>query len=65
MSGEAKPRLTTVEAPGDAAATCEIPSRMDSEQVQLMQRWAFGYRDKESFKLRLLGLHRCKHALVG
>jgi len=41
------------------------PLEGTNNKIKLLQRQAFGYRDKEFFKLRLLGLHRSKHALVG
>jgi transposase len=30
-----------------------------------MQRKAYGYRDMEFFKLKIMGLHETKYALVG
>jgi transposase len=30
-----------------------------------MKRQAYGYRDLPFFKLKILGLHETKHALVG
>ena len=41
------------------------PLEGTNNKIKLLQRQAFGYRDKEFFKLRLLGLHQSKHALVG
>jgi transposase len=34
-------------------------------KIQLMKRQAYGFRDQEFFKLKILGLHETKHALVG
>ena len=34
-------------------------------KIQLMKRQAYGFRDSEFFKLKILGLHETKHALVG
>jgi len=34
-------------------------------KIQAMKRQAFGFRDPEFFKLKILGLHRTKYALVG
>jgi transposase len=34
-------------------------------KIQLMKRQAYGYRDHAFFKLKILGLHETKHALVG
>jgi hypothetical protein len=30
-----------------------------------MQRQAYGYRDPEFFKLKILALHQAKYALIG
>lgn len=34
-------------------------------KIQAMKRQAYGFRDKEFYKLKILGLHECKYALVG
>jgi transposase len=34
-------------------------------KIQAMKRQAFGFRDPEFFKLKILGLHKTKYALVG
>jgi transposase len=30
-----------------------------------MKRQAYGFRDHEFFKLKILGIHEARHALVG
>jgi transposase len=30
-----------------------------------MKRQAYGYRDQEFFRLKILGLHQARYALVG
>jgi transposase len=34
-------------------------------KIQVMKRQAYGYRDHEFLKLKILGIHESKHALVG
>jgi transposase len=41
------------------------PLEGTNNKIQLMKRQAYGFRDKEFFKLKILGLHETKHALVG
>lgn len=36
-----------------------------NNKIKLMQRRAYGYRDLELFKLRILSLHETRFALVG
>jgi transposase len=36
-----------------------------NNKIQTMKRQAYGYRDKEFFKLKIYALHRTKYALVG
>jgi transposase len=36
-----------------------------NNKIKTMKRQAYGFRDKAFFKLRILGLHRKKYALVG
>lgn len=36
-----------------------------NNKIQLLKRQAYGYRDMEFFKLKILGLHETKRALVG
>jgi len=36
-----------------------------NNKIKTMKRQAYGYRDLEFFKLKILGLHRTKYALVG
>jgi len=41
------------------------PLEGTNTKIQLMKRQAYGYRDYEFFKLKILALHETKHALVG
>lgn len=41
------------------------PLEGTNNKIKLMQRQAYGYRDLKFFKLKLLAIHKCKHALVG
>jgi len=41
------------------------PLEGTNTKIQLMKRQAYGFRDIEFFKLKILGLHETKHALVG
>jgi transposase len=41
------------------------PLEGTNNKIQLMKRQAYGFRDQEFFKLKILGLHETKHALVG
>jgi transposase len=41
------------------------PLEGTNTKIQLIKRQAYGFRDSEFFKLRILGLHETKHALVG
>jgi transposase len=41
------------------------PLEGTNTKIQLMKRQAYGFRDSEFFKLKILGLHETKHALVG
>ncbi len=41
------------------------PLEGTNTKIQVMKRQAYGYRDKEFFKLKILGLHETKYALVG
>lgn len=41
------------------------PLEGTNTKIQLMKRQAYGYRDKEFFMLKILGLHEAKYALVG
>ncbi|HUW33026.1 MAG TPA: transposase, partial [Planctomycetota bacterium] len=34
-------------------------------KIRVMQRQAYGFRDYEFFKLKILALHESKYALVG
>ena len=41
------------------------PLEGTNNKIQLMKRKAYGYRDHEFFKLKILGAHETKYALVG
>jgi transposase len=41
------------------------PLEGTNNKIQLMKRQAYGFRDAAFFKLKILGLHETKHALVG
>jgi transposase len=41
------------------------PLEGTNTKIQLIKRQAYGFRDSEFFKLKILGLHETKHALVG
>jgi transposase len=41
------------------------PLEGTNTKIQLMKRQAYGFRDPEFFKLKILGIHETKHALVG
>jgi len=41
------------------------PLEGTNNKIQLMKRQAYGFRDHAFFKLKILGLHETKHALVG
>lgn len=41
------------------------PLEGTNTKIQAMKRQAYGFRDREFFKLKILGLHETKHALVG
>jgi transposase len=41
------------------------PLEGTNTKIQLLKRQAYGFRDHEFFKLKILGLHETKHALVG
>lgn len=41
------------------------PLEGTNNKIKLLQRQAYGYRDLDFFKLKLLALHRAQHALVG
>jgi transposase len=48
--------------------TCPIstgPLEGTNTKIQLMKRQAYGFRDYAFFKLKILGIHETKHALVG
>ncbi len=41
------------------------PLEGTNNKIKTMQRQAYGFRDKEFFKLKILALHEAKYALVG
>ena len=41
------------------------PLEGTNNKIQTMKRQAYGFRDQAFFKLKILGLHETKHALVG
>ena len=41
------------------------PLEGTNTKIQVMKRQAYGFRDREFFKLKILGIHETKHALVG
>jgi transposase len=41
------------------------PLEGTNNKIKTLQRQAYGFRDKEFFKLRILGLHESRYALVG
>jgi transposase len=41
------------------------PLESTNNKIKTIKRQAYGYRDKEFFKLKILAIHLAKHALVG
>lgn len=41
------------------------PLEGTNNKIQLMKRQAYGFRDQAFFKLKILGIHETKRALVG
>jgi transposase len=41
------------------------PLEGTNTKIQVLKRQAYGFRDREFFKLKILGIHETKHALVG
>jgi transposase len=41
------------------------PLEGTNNKIKTMKRQAYGFRDHEFFKLKILGIHETKHALVG
>lgn len=41
------------------------PLEGTNTKIQVMKRQAYGFRDRAFFKLKILGIHETKHALVG
>ena len=40
------------------------PLEGTNNKIKTMKRQAYGFRDQEFFKLKILGIHETKHALV-
>ncbi len=41
------------------------PFEGTNNKIKTLQKQAYGFRDMEFFKLKILGLHETKYALVG
>ena len=41
------------------------PMEGTNNKIKVMKRMAYGYRDMEFFKLRILGIHEAKYAFTG
>ena len=41
------------------------PMEGTNNKIKTLKRQAYGYRDQEFFKLRILGIHEAKYALTG
>ena len=41
------------------------PLEGTNDKIEALKRQAFGFRDQESFKLKILAIHEAKYALVG
>jgi transposase len=41
------------------------PLEGTNNKIKTMKRQAYGFRDHEFFRLKILGIHRTKYALVG
>jgi len=41
------------------------PLEGTNNKIKTMERQAYGFRDQEFFKLKILGLHETRYALVG
>lgn len=41
------------------------PLEGTNTMIQAMKRQAYGFRDREFYKLKILAIHEAKHALVG
>jgi transposase len=41
------------------------PLEGTNNKIKTMKRQAYGYRDMEFFKLKILGIHETRYALVG
>lgn len=41
------------------------PLERTNNKIKTMKRQAYGFRDQEFFKLKILALHETKYALVG
>ena len=41
------------------------PLEGTNNKIKTMKRQAYGFRDQEFFRLKILGIHQTKYALVG
>jgi transposase len=41
------------------------PMEGTNNKIEVMKRQAYGFRDREFFKLKILAIHETKYALVG
>jgi len=48
-----------------AYPTSTGPLEGTNNKIKTMKRQAYGFRDKEFFKLKIMGIHLTKYALVG
>jgi transposase len=44
---------------------CSGPMEGTSNKIKTMKRQAYGFRDHEFFKLKVLAIHETKYTLVG
>jgi transposase len=45
--------------------TSTVPLEGTNNKIKTMKRQAYGFRDHEFFKLKILAIHESKYALVG
>jgi transposase len=41
------------------------PLEGTNNKIETMKRQAYGFRDKEFFKLKIMGIHETRYALIG
>ena len=56
--------IESIEA-GWLEAITSGPLEGTNNKIKTMKRQAYGFRDLEFFKLKILGIHETKYALVG